>query len=103
MKNTRSVFNRAGIKEGDSMKAAAYDRYSTDRQCSIEVQFDAIAKYGKSNNLVLSSERMYADEALTGTNIRGRKGFQDLIRAATDHEFDWHCIIRPHAWKQRRG
>ncbi|MGX8710303.1 MAG: recombinase family protein [bacterium] len=73
------------------MNAAAYARYSTDKQCSIEVQFSFIQKYCDTQGLSLSPSQMYEDEALTGMRTRRRKGFHDLLRAAENHEFD--CVV----------
>lgn len=73
------------------MNAAAYARYSTDRQCSIEVQFSLIQKYCDTQGLSLSPSQMYEDEGFTGMRTRRRKGFHDLLRAAENHEFD--CVV----------
>lgn len=73
------------------MNAAAYARFSTEKQCSIEVQFSVIQKYCKDRGLFLPASQMYEDEALTGTRTRKRKGYQDLLRAAQRHEFD--CVV----------
>ncbi|QAT49061.1 recombinase family protein [Caproiciproducens sp. NJN-50] len=73
------------------MNAAAYARYSTDRQCSIEVQFAMIRQYCEAQKLDLSPYQMYEDEAMTGIRTRRRKGFHDLLHAAENHEFD--CVV----------
>ncbi len=69
------------------MKAAAYARYSTDKQTenSIAYQMSAITKYCLDRNIDLCAT--YSDEAETGTNTN-RAGFQALVRAAERHEFD---------------
>ncbi|MEG1743810.1 MAG: recombinase family protein, partial [Clostridia bacterium] len=51
-------------------------------------QFALICKYCLDNNLELSTENCYSDEALTGTNTH-RKGFNDLLLAAQRGEFDY--------------
>lgn len=69
------------------MKAAAYARYSTDKQTenSIAYQMSAITKYCMDHNIDLCAT--YSDEAETGTNTN-RAGFQALVRAAERREFD---------------
>lgn len=69
------------------MRAFAYMRYSTDKQTenSIAYQMDAILKYCKDHNIVLSGS--YSDEAESGTNL-DRPGFQALVRAARQKELD---------------
>lgn len=67
--------------------AAAYARYSTDKQTnnSIAYQMNAIQKYCKENNITICS--FYVDEAQTGTN-EDRYGFLDMVAAAKRKEFD---------------
>ena len=69
------------------MKAAAYARYSTDRQQhnSIEYQLDAIRRYCREHDITLVAE--YTDEAETGTNM-DRPGFQAMLHAASRAEFE---------------
>lgn len=67
---------------------AAYARYSTDKQCSIEVQFSVIAKFCADNDIMLAERHKYEDEALTGMRKTRRKGFRDLTAAAEAGEFD---------------
>lgn len=69
------------------MRAAAYARYSTDKQTenSIAYQMEAITKYCLAHNIDLCAA--FSDEAESGTNIN-REGFQSLIAAAKRHEFD---------------
>lgn len=69
------------------MKAAAYARYSTDRQTenSIAYQLSAIREYCERNSIQLCS--VFADEGESGTNT-DRQGFIDLVAAAGRHEFD---------------
>lgn len=73
------------------MRAAAYARYSTDHQCSIEIQFVEIQKYCASHGLELDARHMYSDEALSGMSKRKRRGFLDLLNAANAHQFD--CVV----------
>ena len=74
-----------------ALVAAAYARYSTDHQCSIEVQFAMIQKFCRNHDIYVPPSQMYEDEALTGTHVRMRKGYKDLVRAAENHEFD--CVV----------
>lgn len=69
------------------MKAAAYARFSTDKQTdnSIAYQFNKIREYCKTNQIEIIS--FYSDEAESGTNM-DRQGFIDMIAAAARHEFD---------------
>ena len=69
------------------MKAAAYARYSTDRQTdnSISAQLDAIIGYCQKNNI--SIVRTYVDEAQSGTNTN-RQGFIDLLTDARAGRFN---------------
>lgn len=69
------------------MRAAAYARYSTDKQTenSIAYQMEAITKYCIDHNIELCAA--YSDEAASGTNAN-RTGFQSLVEAAKRHEFD---------------
>ena len=73
------------------MIGAGYGRYSTPKQCSIEVQFAYIHKYCREHDIELPESQLYEDDALTGTRVRKRKGFHDLLHAAQNHEFD--CVV----------
>ena len=73
------------------MIAGAYARYSTEHQCSIEVQFAKIKQYCQEHNLSLSPNHMYDDAALSGMTTRRRKGFAELIEAAQSKAID--CIV----------
>lgn len=69
------------------MKAAAYARYSTDKQTSnsIEYQMNKINEYCANNNI--SIVKRYADEAESGTNMQ-RDAFIEMVAAAKRGEFD---------------
>lgn len=60
------------------MRAAAYTRYSTDKQDSTSVQLELIRDYCAKNNLEIV--RTFSDEAKTGTNTE-REGYQNLLAA----------------------
>lgn len=63
------------------MRAAAYARYSTDKQTgnSIAYQLNAIQQYCKAENIPIIAT--YTDEACSGTNA-DRAGFQAMVAAA---------------------
>lgn len=69
------------------IKAAAYARYSTDRQTenSIAYQLDKIGEYCSKHQIQITA--IFTDEAQSGSNM-DRKGLQDLIAAAKRKEFE---------------
>ena len=69
------------------MKAAAYARFSTDRQTdnSIAYQLKEIRKYCAEHDISIAAT--YTDEGCTGTNA-DRKGFQAMVAAARAGEID---------------
>jgi len=71
-------------------KAAAYARYSTDRQTenSIAFQLEKIQKYCIENNLLITA--VYKDEAETGTNT-DRENFLAMVEAAKRGDFE--CVV----------
>lgn len=66
--------------------AAAYARYSTDKQTenSIDYQLSAIKKYAAENGILIT--HTFIDEGLSGTNTN-RHGFQSLMAGAALGEF----------------
>lgn len=70
------------------MIAAAYARYSTERQneTSIIAQLQAITDFCTHNDLTLYG-RQYIDQAFSGTNM-DRPAFQQLLQDAERHCFD---------------
>ena len=69
------------------MRAAAYARYSTDKQTenSIAYQLDAIHKYCKEHDMTITAT--FTDEAESGTNT-DRAGFRAMVAAAGRGEFE---------------
>lgn len=69
------------------MTAAAYARYSTDRQQenSIEYQLTEIRRYCAENGITITAT--YTDKAKSGTNV-DRSDFQKMLDAAQRKEFD---------------
>lgn len=72
---------------GVKMKAAAYARYSTDKQTnsSIAYQMEKIEEYCNINNIDIIAR--FQDEACSGTNT-DRAAFQELIKQAKQKFFD---------------
>ena len=70
------------------MRAAAYARYSTDKQTdnSIAYQMAKIYEYCSRNDITVVSS--YADEALSGTNTEDRVEFLKMLGAASNKEFE---------------
>lgn len=70
-----------------AIKAAAYARYSTDRQTenSIAYQLDKISEYCAKNQIQITA--VFTDSGKSGTNM-DREGFQDLVAAAKRREFE---------------
>ena len=61
--------------------AATYLRCSTDKQSdSIEQQRRELTRYAAQNDYLIVDE--FADEAVTGTRVKGRAGFQRLMNEA---------------------
>jgi len=71
------------------MKLAAYCRVSTEKDDqinSLEAQKKFFAEYSEKNGHQLI--RLYADEGISGTKIKNRVAFQQLIRDAHEGLFD---------------
>lgn len=73
------------------MRAAAYARYSTDKQTenSIAYQMERINDYCRRNSIDIVA--CYKDEAESGTNTENRASFLQLVADAKAKLFD--CII----------
>jgi len=69
------------------MRAAAYARYSTDKQTenSIAAQLDGIIKFCQNNKITI--EKTFVDEAQSGTNTN-REGFTNLLHGARTAQFE---------------
>lgn len=71
-------------------RVAAYARVSTDREeqlTSYEAQVDYYTKHIKGNP-DWSFAGVYADEGITATNTKYRKGFKEMVQDALDGKFD---------------
>ena len=79
------------------LRAALYARYSSDNQRyeSITAQLRASREYCKRRGYVVV--KTYTDEAISGTSVAGRAGFQQMILDSADDMFDvviFHKIDR---------
>ena len=69
------------------LRAAGYARFSTDKQCSIDIQFAQISAYCQQHQLELSPAHLYSDEGKSGM-LTTRGGYQQLLTDARSHAFD---------------
>lgn len=69
------------------MRAAAYARYSTDKQTknSIAYQLEEIRKYCRDHDITITAT--FTDEGESGTNM-DRNGFREMVAAAGRGEFE---------------
>ena len=69
-------------------KAVGYCRYSSNnqREESIEAQMRAIEQYCKTKEIELI--RFYKDEAISGTSIKDRESFLEMISDSKNGEFE---------------
>lgn len=80
----------SSVHQNVAIDSAAYARYSTDKQNSIEVQLQKIAEYCANNGLNLNENHIYTDESKTGSSV-GRDGFEQMVNAARRGEFN--CVV----------
>ncbi|MCI9015909.1 MAG: recombinase family protein [Clostridia bacterium] len=86
--------NRTKIKiqkkeSSDVMKIAAYARVSTEKESqveSFEKQIEFFNEFTKKNNYELY--KLYADEGISGKQIKHRKQFQAMMQDAKAKKFD---------------
>lgn len=72
--------------------AVGYLRRSTEQQeQSIPDQRSAIDRYATEHGLQVI--HYYIDDAITGTRTKGRKAFQDMMKAAQRHSRDFCFVI----------
>lgn len=82
--------NQTGLRTPQKVRVAAYCRVSTDREDQInsfESQQRYFRKYIQQNPDWIFHE-IYADEGLSGTNTKKRKGFNRMISCAKQGDFD---------------
>ena len=71
------------------MRIAAYCRVSTDKEDqlnSLEAQKKFFEEFARKNGHQLL--RVYADEGISGTKVRNRRAFLDLMEQAEKRKFD---------------
>lgn len=80
---------------------AAYIRVSTDEQVELspDSQLKMIEKYAKDNDIILSSDYIYADEGISGRTVKKRPAFQQMIAAAKTKPKPFDVIL---VWKLSR-
>ena len=87
---TIRTFNNSTVAITKKRKVAAYARVSTDhedQQSSYEAQVDHYTKYIQSRE-DWEFVKVYADEGISGTSTKHRKGFKEMIRDALDGKID---------------
>ena len=78
------------LDEKRLIRAAAYARVSTDSDeqfTSFEAQVSYYTQLIESNP-EYTFVKVYADEGISGTMLKKRKGFNEMLAAARNHEFD---------------
>ena len=78
------------LNENKLLRAAAYARVSTDsdeQYTSFEAQVSYYTQLIESNP-EYTFVKVYADEGVSGTLLKKRKGFNEMLEAARRHEFD---------------
>ena len=76
-------------ESSDVMKIAAYCRVSTEKEAqidSLEKQIDFFNEFTKKNGYELY--KLYADEGISGKQIKHRKQFQQMMQDAKAKKFD---------------
>lgn len=82
--------NRADLQEQPKLKVCGYARVSTGSKVQAESYAVQIAYFTEKieNNPLWEFAGMYADEAATGTKVKGREEFQAMVRACEDGDID---------------
>ena len=71
-------------------RVVAYARVSTDKEEQLQ-SFEAQKEYYEAyiaKNVEWENCGLFSDEGITGTSIRNREGFNRMIAAGLDHQFD---------------
>ena len=73
-------------------RAVAYCRFSSNnqREESIEAQIRAITEYCKIKKLNLI--KIYKDEAISGTSVKNRENFIEMIAESKNKTFDYVIV-----------
>lgn len=82
--------NRADLQERPKLKVCGYARVSTGSRAQAESYAAQIAYFTEKieNNPLWEFAGMYADEAATGTKVKGREEFQAMVSACEDGDID---------------
>lgn len=90
IKGKRNLMDRSKSKHFDKMRVAAYCRVSTDSEEQLSSYKSQLAYYSemisKKEEWILVD--IYADEAITGTQIDKREGFQRLKNDCNNGEIN---------------
>lgn len=90
IKATSSLDSSSAVERKNRLRVAAYCRVSTDDEEQLKSYESMVAYYTdyikKNNDWVFAG--VYADEAETGTMVKKRDGFKDLIAACLDGKID---------------
>lgn len=90
IKASRKIADRKGGKSSDILRVAPYARVSTDSEEQLNSYKSQVAYYtelvNKRSDWVLVD--MYADEAITGTQVTKREDFQRMINDCMDGKID---------------
>lgn len=87
---TLTRFTSAPITEQKKRRVAGYARVSTDHDdqfTSYEAQIDYYTKYIKSRD-DWEFVQVYTDEGITGTSVKKREGFKQMVSDALDGQID---------------
>lgn len=82
--------NRTSLQERPKLRVCGYARVSTGSSAQAESYTAQIAYFTEKieNNPLWEFAGMYADEAATGTKVKGREEFQAMVRACEDGDID---------------
>ncbi len=86
---TKTKIQKIKKESSDVMKIAAYARVSTEKESqveSFEKQIEFFNEFTKKNGYELY--KLYADEGISGKQIKHRKQFQQMMQDAKQKKFD---------------
>ncbi len=87
--NRTKITKQKNKESSDVMKIAAYCRVSTEKEAqidSLEKQIEFFNEFTKKNGYELY--KLYADEGISGKQIKHRKQFQQMMQDAKAKKFD---------------
>ncbi len=89
-KATRNITDRSKSSKIDRIRVAAYCRVSTDSEDQLNSYRSQVRYYtdliNKNKQWIMTE--VYADEAITGTQITKREGFQRMISDCIDGKIE---------------